>query len=78
MQRSAPAAVADSGSAGMKVEVRPPRFVDQQQLAGVVHDALDRREVGGDAVVRRRHDVDRRRRSGCSSSVRATVSGVTQ
>ena len=56
---SAPACIADSGSAGMEVEVRAPRLVDQQRDVVLVRDRRDRFEVGGDAVVRGRHDVDR-------------------
>ncbi len=56
---SAPACIAESGSAGMEVEVRPPRLVDQQRDVVLVRDRRDRFEIGRDAVVRRRNDVDR-------------------
>ena len=42
----------------MEVKVRSPRLVDEQHLARIVDDSLDRGEVGRDAVVRRRYEID--------------------
>jgi len=57
--------------------MRPPRLVDEQEFSGIVRDAGDLGEVGRNAVVRRRDDVDRGEIRVLRER-RATVSGVTQ
>ena len=61
----------------MEVEVRPPRFVDEQRNVVLVRDRGDARDIGGDAVVRRAHDVDGLDVGMRFERLRARVCGVT-